>query len=345
MGSVTIKDVAEVAGVSFQTVSRVINNKTEISSETRKRVQQVIDRLGYKPNTLARSLRVRSRTIGVTIPDIVNPFFAEIVLGIQERSQELGYIALQISTTENLDQERQILNRLEENQVSGVISISSRLPEEELETLFERQDALVMINRSMAHSTCGEIISDNIAGAKLGVRHLLDRKRKNIAHICGPSHSWNGRERLEGYKRALEEDGLTIEESLVIAYPPEVNEIRRQPYGHVMGAIDIGEIQTRKLLQDRPDVDAIICFNDLLAIGAIRACQALGIDVPRQVAIIGFDNILMGQLITPSLTTLSISKYEMGARAAEMVIQKNEHATPLEKMTLQYELVVRGSTQ
>jgi len=345
MGSVTIKDVAEVAGVSLQTVSRVINNKTEISSETRERVQQVIDRLGYRPNTLARSLRVRSRTIGVTIPDIVNPFFAEIVLGIQERSQELGYTALQISTTENLDQERQVLNRLEENQVSGVISISSRLPEEELETLFKRQEALVMINRSMAHSTCGEIISDNIAGTKLGVRHLLDHKRKNIAHICGPSHSWNGRERLEGYKRALEEAGLPIEESLVIAYPPEVNEISRQPYGHVMGAIDIGEIQTRRLLQERPDVDAIICFNDLLAIGAIRACQALGVIVPTQVAIIGFDNILMGQLITPSLTTLSISKYEMGARAAEMIIQKAEHETPLEKMTLKYELVVRDSTQ
>lgn len=345
MESVTIKDVAKAAGVSLQTVSRVINNKNEISPETRMRVQQIIDQLGYRPNTLARSLvRQHSRTIGVTIPDIVNPFFAEIVLGIQERSQELGYTALQISTTENLDRERQVLDRLEENQVSGVISISSRLPEDELMTLFKRQDALVMLNRSIERFNCGEINTDNISGAKLAVRCLLDSQRRKIAHIGGPSHSWNGRERLLGYQQALTEAGLPIDESLVISYPAEANEISHQPYGHVMGAIDIGEIQTRHLLQNHPDVDSILCFNDLMAIGAIRACQALGIDIPRQVAIIGFDNILMGQLITPSLTTLSISKYEMGARAAEMIIQKAEKKTPLEKMTMQYELVVRAST-
>jgi LacI family transcriptional regulator len=346
MGSVTIKDVAKAAGVSIQTVSRVINNKKELTQETRGRVLQVIDQMGYRPNTLARSLvSQRSHTIGVTIPDIVNPFFAEIVLGIQEKAQELGYIALQISTTENLDQERQILNRLEENQVSGVISISSRLPEDELVSLFKRQDAVVMINRSIAHSDCGEITTDNISGIQMGVSHLLNTHRHTIAHICGPSHSWNGRERLDGYKQALSAAGLPIEESLMLAYPPEVNETSHQPYGHVMGAIDIGEIQTRQLFQARPDVDAIICFNDLLAIGAIRACQTLGIDVPRQVSIVGFDNILMGQLITPPLTTLSISKYGMGAKAAEMVIQKAEAGVPLEKMTMQYELVVRGSTQ
>jgi LacI family transcriptional regulator len=212
-------------------------------------------------------------------------------------------------------------------------------------SLFKRQDAVVMINRSIAHSDCGEITTDNISGIQMGVSHLLNTHRHTIAHICGPSHSWNGRERLDGYKQALSAAGLPIEESLMLAYPPEVNETSHQPYGHVMGAIDIGEIQTRQLFQARPDVDAIICFNDLLAIGAIRACQTLGIDVPRQVSIVGFDNILMGQLITPPLTTLSISKYGMGAKAAEMVIQKAEAGVPLEKMTMQYELVVRGSTQ
>jgi len=344
MGSITIKDVAEVAGVSIQTVSRVVNNKSELSPQTRLHVQEVIEQLGYRPNVLARSLvKQRSRTIGVTIPDIVNPFFAEIVLGIQERSQELGYTALQISTTENLDQERRVLNQLEDNQVSGVISISSRLPEEELVTLFKRQDALVMINRSIAHSDCGEINTENIPGVKTAMAHLLKDHRQKIAHLSGPSHSWNGRERLEGYKRALAEAGLPYEESLVMVYPPEVNETSRQPYGHVMGAIDIGEIQTRSLLQARPDVDAIICFNDLMAIGAIRACQAAGINVPQRVAIIGIDNILMGQFITPSLTTLSISKYEIGAKAAEMIIQKAEHETPLEKLTFEYELVLRAS--
>jgi len=138
MGSVTIKDVAKAAGVSIQTVSRVINNKKELTQETRGRVLQVIDQNGLpaqyscpQPGQPAFPL-----PLGYTIPDIVNPFFAEIVLGIQEKAQELGYIALQISTTENLDQERQILNRLEENQVSGVISISSRLPEDELVSLF-----------------------------------------------------------------------------------------------------------------------------------------------------------------------------------------------------------------
>jgi LacI family transcriptional regulator len=343
--SVTIRDVAEAAGVSVQTVSRVINNKSEIAPETRERVQGVIDRLGYRPNTLARSLvRQRSRTIGVTIPDIVNPFFAEIVLGIQEKSQELGYTALEISTTEDPDQERQVLHRLEDNQVSGVISVSSRLPEDELLAVFKRHPAVVMINRSLDCADCGEINTANIAGVQLGVEHLVQMNSHKIAHIGGPSHSWNGRERLEGFRQALRGAGLAVDPETIRPYPLEVNAAKRQPYGHVMGAIDIGEIQTRALLERHPEVDAIVCFNDLIAIGAIRACQALRISVPEQVAVLGFDNILMGELITPSLTTLSISKYEMGARAAEMIIQKNECAAPLEKLTLHYELVVRAST-
>ena len=328
MARTTINDVARKAGVSAMTVSRVINNKGEISQATRQRVQQAIDQLGYRPSKVARSLSTsRSYTIGLIVPDITNPFFPEIIQGAEDAAWQAGYTITLCGTGEDPEREAKALETLEDNRVDGVIVCSARLPKERLLQLIVRHQAAVLLNRSVPSAAAGMVSMDDAYGTMRVVHHLLGIGRERIGFLAGPATSQSGRKRNEGYHTALEATGHRVDEDLQESCPPNEH----------------GGYQAFKLLHQRHrDLNGLICYNDLVAIGALQACAELGIGVPDDIAVVGCDDIRMASLVTPSLTTLAVDKYHLGRKTVTMLLERigGKSSGPL---ILRPELIVRQS--
>ncbi len=325
---VTIADVAKRAGVSTMTVSRAMNNKGEITESTRQKVLQAAADLAYRPSRIARSLVTRqTMQIGLVVPDITNPFFSQIALGAQNAAWEAGYNLLLLNTMENLERETTILNLLEESQVDGVILCSPRLPEAHLESRLATQAATVLINRPAAGKVAGFIHIADEAGAAQAVKHLVCGGRKRIALLSGPPHSFSGQNRQKGYVKALEQAGLPLVPALQRPCDPT-------PEGGLTAAA---------LLKEHPEVDALFCYNDLVAVGALQACAALGKRVPQDVAIVGVDDIPVASLITPRLTTLKTPKYEIGLTAVELLLQRLQGQNEQSVKFFEQQLIVRES--
>jgi LacI family transcriptional regulator len=326
---VTIADVAREAGVSSQTVSRVINNKGEIRAETREAVMAVITRLGYRPSSIARGLATnRTYTIGLSVPDIANPFWPEIARGVEDVAWERGYHIFLCNTTETPEREESVLRMFEDKRVDGVIVCGARQPDDRLLPLINKHPAAVLVNRTLAGSGAGCVIADSHLGAVTAMRHLLGGGRRRIAFLAGPPTSQNGRRHMSGYRDALQAAGLLCDEGLIVPCLPY---------------IEGGLLATRALLADRPDVDAIYCYNDLIAFGALQACAEIGRRVPEEIAVVGFDDILLAQVITPALTTLHVPKYDIGAHAARMLLAMIEGRPTPGQVVVEPQLVIRAS--
>ncbi len=325
----TIADVAREAGVSRQTVSRALNNKGEISGETLRRVREVIERLDYRPSSIARGLATRrTLTIGLVVPDIANPFFADISRGADDAAHAAGYSLLLCNTVEDPRREAAILRLLEQRGVDGVVLCSSRLPEDELADLVGHHAAAVLVNRKLPGYS--SVCVDDAWGAGVMVRHLLDRDRRTIGCLAGPPISYSGRERARGFAQAMAAAGRESAPALTVRCPSPDLEGGRQAASF--------------LLIQRPDVDAIICYNDLVAVGALHACAEQGRRVPQDVAVAGADDIMLAALVTPSLTTLRTDRTAIGATALQILLA--QFAGAAEGRTTQVmrpELVVRGS--
>ncbi len=332
---VTIADVAREAGVSRQTVSRVINNKGEISPATLSHVRDVIERLGYRPSSIARGLATRKTlTIGLVVPDIANPFFAEIARGAGDVAHEAGYSLLLCTTAEDQAREADVLRALEDQSVDGIILCSSRLAEPDLLAAIARQRAVVLVNRKL-EGCQGGVWVDDARGARLAVEHLLRAGRRTIGCLAGPypiSHS--SRERARGYAGALaaaggDPDLSRLDEGLRLPCVPDSAG---------------GRAAARALLLARPDIDALFCHNDLIAVGALQACAQLGRRVPQDVAVVGSDDILLAGLVNPALTTLRVDKQAIGAAAMHLLLdQISGCLADCEGVVFQPELIVRAS--
>lgn len=324
---VTIADVARAAGVSAQTVSRVVNGKGEISPETRQIVTEVIERLGYRPSAIARSLATnRTWTLGLLIPDIANPFFPEIVRGAEDTARQRGYTIFVCNTAENPDQEAAVLQLLEERRVDGVVVCSSRLPDERLHALLAHHPAAVLVNRPAPDAVAGAVRIDDAAGTRRAVQHLLESGRRTIGMLAGPPSSYSAQERRRSFEAALATAGLS--DALVLPCAP-----------NLAG----GLAAAKELLTMHPTIDGLICYNDLVAIGALQSCAELGRRVPEEVAIVGCDDIMLAALVTPPLTTLRIDKYQLGVAAINMLFDRMEGRVSSERVLLPLELVVRAS--
>ena len=323
---VSIADVAREAGVSRQTVSRALNGKGEISDATLHRVQEVIDRLDYRPSSIARGLATRhTRTIGLVVPDIANPFFADIGRGADDAAHAAGYSLLLCNAVEDPDREAELLRTLEQRAVDGVVLCSSRLPEQTLADLAKRHDAVVLINRSLAG--CSNVCVDDARGAALVVAHLLGSGRRRIGLLAGSQISHSSRERARGYAEAM----------LAAGEDPDPALTRRCDSPDIDG----GYRAALSLLSERPDVDGLICYNDLVATGALRACAELGRRVPDDVAVAGADDILLASLVTPALTTLRVDRQAIGATALRMLLDQLHNASDVcNTLVFQPELIV-----
>jgi LacI family transcriptional regulator len=304
--SITMADVAREAGVSLMTVSRVVNKKGEVSQATRRRVQAVIEKLGYRPSSIARGLVTkRTSAVGLVVPDNANPFFSELARGAERVAYGRGYSVFLCNTDEDPERELAVLRSLEEKRVDGVILCSSRLDESTLREALSRHPASVLFNRRLVEDGVGLVLVDDRAGGWMVTTHLLSTGHRAVGLLAGPAVSYSGWQRSEGYGAVLAEWG--------IARRPEWTR-------HCSPTVEGGDQAARELLAACPGVTAICCFNDLVAVGALRACAGRGLSVPDDLAIVGFDDIPLAGLVTPSLTTCRVSRTELGGQAMRLLL-------------------------
>ena len=329
-GRVTISDVAREAGVSLMTVSRVINDKGEISPATRSHVLDVIERLGYRPSRIAQGLATqRTGTLGLIVPDIANPFFSDIARGAEDRARAAGYHILVCNADESPKRELSVLQSLEEKRVDGLVLCSSRLPDDALLTALAYHPAVVLINRRLEGAQVGTVVLDDEAGARTATQHLLQSGHRAVGFLAGPLASYSSRQRSKGYQAALAAAG--------VPYDPDW--VRACSYD-VQGGRD----SARALLTDHPELTALFCYNDLVAIGALRASAGLGRRVPDDLAIVGFDDIPLAALVTPALTTCRIPRHDLGSQAMSLLLDRIEGCPDgCQEIVLHPELIVRAS--
>jgi LacI family transcriptional regulator len=325
---VTISDVARAANVSTQTVSRAINNKHEIRPETRQHVLAVAEELGYQPNGLARGLATdRTAALGIVVPDIANPFFVEIIRGAEDLALENGYNIFLCNTIENPQREAAVLRLLEQKRVDGIVLCSSCLPDDELQTLIVRHRAVALVNRPLLPGAVGAVWADSEAGIRLAMQMLFSHGRRRIGLLSSPGNTHGRRARQAAYLAALEAHGIQADPALI---------------AHCMPYQVEGVAMARRLLQHRT-IDGLVCHNDLLAVGALQACAELAINVPSDVAVIGFDDIPLAALITPALTTLRVPSAELGRCAVQMLFEHLTSGVEQAEVIFTPELVVRQS--
>lgn len=325
---VTIADVARLAGVSTMTVSRVINAKGDVRDSTRQRVQRAIDQLEYRPSQAARTLTTRrSHTIGLLVPDITNPFFPEIVRGAEDVAWERGYLVSLANTVEDAERERAALEHFEAHRVDGLIVCSARLPETALDAALRRHQAVVLLNRRIADERVSSLEVDDALGTRLAVAHLVASGRRTIGLLAGPARSASSTKRRAGYRDGIEAAGWRVDATLVEDGEPSE---------------EGGRSALRSLLGRRPDVDAVVCYNDVVAIGALSAARALDRDVPGSLALVGCDDVRLASLVHPALTTLRIDTYALGRVAADLLFERLRDEAP-RHVVVAPELVVRAS--
>jgi len=328
--NVTMADVAREAGVSMMTVSRVVNDREGVGPTTRKRVLAVIERLGYRPSGIARGLATkRTSTLGLVIPDVANPFFADVVRGAEQEAYARGYQVFLCNSNENPERELSVLDSLEEKWVDGVILCSSRLDDDVLWEGIDRFPARVLVNRTLPDHEVGTVLIDDEWGGKALTEHLLQGGRRAIGVLAGPSASRSGRERVKGYRAALA--------AVDVNYVAD----RVRPCAPTAAG---GREVARSLLADHPEVDALVCYNDLVAVGALQACVEMDRRVPAGVAVTGYDDILLAPLVNPSLTTCRVPRERLGGAAMRLLLEQiEEQGEGGEEIVLRPKLIVRES--
>ncbi|MGA2381072.1 MAG: LacI family DNA-binding transcriptional regulator [Spirochaetia bacterium] len=311
----TIKDIGREANVSYATVSRAFNNKYGVKPETRARILEVAKRLNYSPNGIARGLvNKRTKSIGLIIPDITNPYFPEVARGIEEGAKEQGYSVFLCNTNWEQDRQAQYIELLAEKRVDGlIIAPVSNAVDPAQERLFN-SIPVVYVDRPPQNTQRSYVVIDNIRGGFIATRHLIEAGYRKIGFIGAVEQSMPVDERLEGFKMAMERYGLPIEE-------------RDIKLGHFTQ--EAGTKLIREMIGGGDYPRAIFAENDLLALGVIEGVRSLGLAVPADVAVVGFDDIHFASFENVQLTTICQPKYEMGKAAVRILLEEiswKEHA-------------------
>ena len=330
----TISDIAKLANVSKSAVSIVINNKKGVSEKTRQKVLDIIKKYNYNPNHLAQSLAAReTKSIGLIIKEIDNPYFAKVMKGVYDTCSKLGYSVLLGSSELSQEKESEIINALLNKRVDGLLL--SPLQSEDsnykyLIDLLTDSFPLVILGEVKNYST-NIVDIDNISAAYDAVSYLIKLGHRKIAHFAGPVHSGHGQKRLEGYKQALIDNQIPINNDYVIPVAPYT------PFGYKTGL--------QIFSKDIELPTAVFCYNDLIAIGLMNALLELKIPVPEKVSVVGFDNIDFGEYLKIPLTTIQMPAYEIGKAASNLLVKQitNSSKQLSEKVILKHKLIKRDS--
>jgi LacI family transcriptional regulator len=325
-GPARIRDVAERAAVSVATVSRVLNGDPRVDHELRDRVRSAAAELGYRPNRLARNLRRQQmEAIGVVVPDIENPHFAEMVRVVEGIALDLGHRVLVCNTDEDAARQAACLQMLADERVSGIV-LSPSDPDGSIEHLRDLSIPVVAIDRTLTHGATDAVVADNVPAVRAATQRLIDTGHSNIAFVGGRSEVETGSERQEGYLAAIEAAGLTP----VLAD----GGFRR----------DAAEAAVAGLLGGNCQVTALMVANNLMALGAIRAIRAAGLRIPDHMAVISVDNPPWAELLDPPLTVIAQPIRAMAVRAVELLFQRLDGAeAPPAREIFPLELIVRSS--
>jgi len=331
---VTIKDIAKALGISASTVSRALKDHPDISRDTKDAVNELAKKLHYKPNAVALSLKSsKTNTIGIIIPELVHYFFSSVISGIEDVAYEAGYNVMICQSNEKY--EREIINAqaLLANRVAGaLISISKETRDyAHLQNIDESGIPMVFFDRVPLGFNSDSVIIDDQKAAYNAVCHLIDSGCKRIAHLAAPSSLEIGKYRLEGYKEALKDHNMPYLEEYVL----------------VADSFDLAAIATRKLIQLPSPPDGIFTVNDLTAVGVMKTLQKMGIVIPDKVAIMGFSAGSYSDITTPTLSSVDQHGYEMGTKAATVLLERIEGKKkgPVETFYVETNLVIRESTK
>jgi len=332
----TIKDVARVAETSIATVSAVLNGTAKVSDKLSKRIWAAIESTGYSPDGVARSLRRgRTRSIGVIVGDISNPFFTSLIKAVEARATNSGHSVIIANSDDDPDKEMSLLKILREQRVAGILLAPSGHDAAYLEALARMTDVpVVLVDRHLPDSKFDAMLVDNFAAGRIATDYLIRLNHQRIAIIGGNPHFWTAHERLRGYRESLVASGLDVEPELEVLTVSQVE----TAYGAV-----------QKLLTLPKPPSAIFATSNMMMLGAIEAIMDMGFRCPDDISLVGIDDFPWGSAIRPKLTTVAQPIAELGARAAEMLIDRiagkpGEGATtPPSVVMLEPRLVIRDS--
>jgi LacI family transcriptional regulator len=329
----TIRDVADRAGVSTATVSRVLAGIGNPKPETAAAVMRAVEQLGYRPSGVARSLRMkRTRTLGLIVTDIQNPFFPELVQAADSAARSLNYSIILGSAAYDEHRAMHYLDLMVDRRVDGLIIASSQLSEDSWQWLLGSPVPVVVVNAEPTGLPVPVITSDNVGGTRLAVEHLVGLGHRRIAYIRGYEGFTADLPRVEGFRSACAEAGIPASDLV---------EVRGD------GQFEGGEAATTQLLASGCDMTAIVCHNDVTAIGAMRAIRASGRRVPTNISVVGCDDIAAASWVVPALTTVAQQKAEMGRMAVERLAAALDHpdlAGDAETIRIPMVLRIREST-
>ena len=310
-GQVTIKDIAKELNISCSTVSRALKDFPGISPSTKKAVTELADKLNYRPNAIALSLRnQKTNVIGVVIPETVHFFFSTVISGIEDEAMKDGYNVMICQSNESYEREADCIDALMSARVDGLLVSISRETEDlaHLKKVVDEGTPMVFFDRLVQGMNAPSVIVDDYQGAYDAVEHLIKQKSKHIVHLAGPDNLIISRKRTEGYISALEDHELPINQENII-------ECRN-------GTVEEAEAALSKLLENGHAIDGVFANNDMAALGALKAVQKAQLKCPEDIAIIGFSNWQFSSLVNPGLSSVAQPGYEMGREAARLMLEE-----------------------
>jgi LacI family transcriptional regulator len=338
MKETTLKEIAETLGISITTVSKALKNYPDVSEKTRKAVIALADELNYTPNSFAVNLRTKeSKTIGLIIPEVVHHFFSNVINGIIAEAEKKGYLVIILQSNESLELEKKQVALLINKRVDGIImSLSNESNNDfHIKEILRKEIPFVQFDKISKLIPSSKVIINDQKAAMEAVQHLIDKGCKKIAHIRGPENPQNAIDRFLGYKKALEKNGIPYDSKLV--------------YTCKNVTFEEGIEFAKQIVDEHPDVDGIFVITDLVAVGVLAYFNEKGIQVPNQIAVIGFSNWFMSQVITPKLSTVDQPSYEMGVAAfnlllEEMICRKDGKAFSPRTIELETSIIERESS-
>lgn len=303
----TIKDVAALAGISYTTVSHVVNNTRPVSQEVRLKVEAAIKSLDYVPSAVARSLKAKTTaTIGLLVPNSLNPYFAELARGIEDYCERNGYCVILCNSDDNPDKQRSYLRVLLEKRIDGLIVASAGGDSGLAQGLAGVKTPMVIVDRGLDGVDADLVRIDHEYGAYLATRHLLELGHRDIATISGPASTSVAQMRLAGYCRALKEAGVEVRQERMLE----------------SDFTSTGGYNAAAMLLANNPPSAIFAGNDMIGIGVLRAAAERNVRVPSELSVIGFDDIQMSRYVYPALTTVGQSILQLGEMAAEVLLRR-----------------------
>ena len=326
--AVSIKDIARAAGVSHSTVSRALAGSPLVNQETKARIQALAREMGYTPSAIARAMSTRrTRTVGLVVTTIADPFVAEVVRGIEETALDYGYNVILCNSAGDPDRELAAVRTLREKWVDAVIVTSSWVGNF-YEQLSESRVPVVLINNQQAGEYTYSVRTDDLHGGALAGEYLLQLGHRRVAYVSGPERATLSQLRLEGCRRALGRAGVSIPDRWIVSGS---------------GLPEAGERAVRELAQASPRPTALFCYNDATAMGALRAAKGAGLCVPGDLSILGYDDIAAARYLDPPLTTVAQAKYTLGQKALEMSLKLIGKEQEVRNILLLPWLLIRSS--